>query len=91
MHGLYGDKYTFVWSDFKNMHSQIRFSCKQHGEQRRSAEVLLKGKGCAYCNGKFYPPDWIKNARAVHGEKYEYDDSRTTQSVSDYNRKECNV
>ena len=91
MHELYGDKYTFVWSDFKNRYSQIRFACKQHGEQHSSAKVLLKGKGCAYCNGKFYPPDWIKNARAVHGEKYEYDESRTPRIVSDLIRYKCPV
>ena len=89
MHELYGDKYTFVWSDFKNRYSQIRFTCKQHGEQQRSARVLLEGKGCAYCNGKFYPPDWIKNARSVHGEKYEYDESRPPRAIFDYIRYKC--
>lgn len=91
MHELYGDKYTFVCSDFKNKQSMIRFICKEHGEQRRSVTGLLDGKGCAYCNGKFYPPDWIKNARAVHGEKYEYDESRPPQRVSDIIRYKCPV
>ena len=91
MHELYGDKYTFVWSDFKNKQSMIRFTCKEHGEQRRSVTGLLDGKGCAYCNGKFYPPDWIKNARAVHGEKYEYDESLPPQRVSDIIRYKCPV
>ena len=91
MHELYADKYTFVWSDFKNKQSMIRFTCKEHGEQRRSVTGLLDGKGCAYCNGKFYPPDWIKNARAVHGEKYEYDESRPPRTTSDYIRYKCPV
>ena len=91
MHELYGDKYTFVWSDYKNKQSMIRFTCKEHGEQRRSVTGLLEGKGCAYCNGKFYPPDWIKNARAVHGEKYEYDESRPPRKTSDYIRYKCPV
>lgn len=91
MHELYGDKYTFVWSDFKNKQSMIRFTCKEHGEQQRSVTGLLDGKGCAYCNGKFYPPDWIKNARAVHGEKYEYDENRPPQRVSDIIRYKCPV
>lgn len=91
MQELYGDKYTFVWSDFNNKQSMIRFTCKEHGEQRRSVTGLLDGKGCAYCNGKFYPPDWIKNARAVHGEKYEYDESRPPQRVSDIIRYKCPV
>lgn len=89
MHELYGDKYTFAWSDFKNKQSMIRFTCKEHGEQRRSVTGLLDGKGCAYCNGKFYPPDWIKNARAVHGEKYEYDESRPPRAIFDYIRYKC--
>ena len=91
MHELYGDKYTFVWSDLKNRQSLIRFTCKEHGEQLRSVTGLLDGKGCAYCNGKFYPPDWIKNARAVHGEKYEYDESRPPRITSDYIRYKCPV
>lgn len=91
MHELYGDKYTFVWSDFNNNQSMIRFTCKEHGEQRRSVTGLLDGKGCAYCNGKFYPPDWIKNARAVHGEKYEYDESRPPQRATDIIRYKCPV
>ena len=91
MHELYGDKYTFVWSDFNNRQSMIRFICKEHGEQRRSVTGLSDGKGCAYCNGKFYPPDWIKNARAVHGEKYEYDESRPPQRGADYIRYKCPV
>ena len=91
MHELYGDKYTFVWSDFNNKQSLIRFTCKEHGEQRRSVTGLLDGKGCAYCNGKFYPPEWIKNARAVHGEKYEYDESRPPRTTSDIIRYKCHV
>ena len=91
MHELYGDKYAFVWSDYKNKRSMIRFTCKEHGEQRRSVTGLLDGKGCAYCNGKFYSPDWIKNARAVHGEKYEYDESRPPRITSDYIRYKCPV
>ena len=91
MHELYGDKYTFVWSDFKNKESLIRFTCKEHGEQQRIVAGLLDGKGCAYCNGKFFPPDWIKNARAVHGEKYEYDENRPPQRSSDIIRYKCPV
>lgn len=91
MRELYGDKYVFEWSDFKNKQSLIRFTCKKHGEQRRSARVLLEGKGCEYCNGKLWAPDWIKNARAVHGDKYEYDESRPPRLASDYIRYKCPV
>lgn len=91
MHELYGDKYVFEWGDFENKQSLIRFTCKEHGEQRYSVTWLLGGKGCDYCNGKFYPPDWIKNARAVHGDKYEYDASRSPMNASGYIRYRCPV
>lgn len=91
MQELYGDKYTFVWSDFKYKSTQIRFHCPEHGEQKRSARVLLEGKGCEYCNGKFYPPDWIKNARKVHGDKYEYDENQPPKVIADYIRYKCPV
>lgn len=91
MRELYDDKYVFEWIDFKNKKSLIRFTCKEHGEQRYSVTHLLGGKGCDYCNGKFYPSDWIKNARAVHGDKYEYDTSRPPKCATDFIRFRCPV
>ncbi len=93
MYELYGDKYTFAWNDLKEIgkSTQIRFNCKQHGEQHRAVNDLLEGKGCKYCNGSFYPLDWLKNARAVHGDKYEYDESRPPRISSDYIRYKCPI
>ena len=92
MRELYGPRrYKFMWEDYKDKDSQIRFHCRRHGWQRRSVTVLLEGKGCEYCNGKFYPPDWIKNARKVHGDKYEYDESQPPKVVADYIRYKCPV
>lgn len=91
MFDLYGDKYKFYWEDYKNTDSMIRFSCALHGEQKRRASALRGGNGCLYCNGKFYPPDWIKNAKAVHGNKYEYDESKPPKTQASYIRYKCPI
>ena len=83
---LYEKKYKFHWEDYKNRDSLIRFTCMQHGEQIRRAYALKSGNGCLYCNGKFYPPDWIKNAKAAHGDKYEYDECKPPTSLNSYIR-----
>lgn len=72
MHELYGNRFDFSKSVYVNMHTPITFICNKHGEQRAYPQALLEGKGCKYCEGKFYPPDWIKMAQAVHGNKYQY-------------------
>lgn len=72
MNELYGDRYDFSKSKFKGKSSSVTYICPTHGKQRSKASTLLNGKGCEYCNGKWYAPDWKEYARAVHGEKYEY-------------------
>jgi len=89
MLNLYGDEYKFHWEDYKNANSMIRFSCALHGEQKRRASALREGGGCLYCNGKFFPPDWIKNAEAVHGNRYKYDESKPPTKLSSYIRYKC--
>jgi len=89
MKELYGDRFVFHFEDYKTCDSMIRFTCKDHGEQNMSVPTLLNGKGCKYCNGKFYPADWLKKARAVHGDKYEYDETRPPRKIADYIRYKC--
>lgn len=74
---IYGEKYVFHWEDYKRKRSRIRVECKLHGEHKISANTILNGTACVYCNGYFYPKDWIRNAKAVHGDKYIYDEEKT--------------
>ena len=55
-----------------NMHTKVTAVCSKHGEITHEAKWFLSGKGCEYCNGKFYAPHWKRYARAVHGDKYKY-------------------
>lgn len=63
---------TFKRKRNVSMKTKITAICAKHGEITHTAEWWLNRKGCEYCNGKFFSGDWIKNAKAVHGDKYEY-------------------
>lgn len=63
--------------------TKITAICSKHGAITHDAQWWLDGKGCEYCHGKFWPQDWIKNAQAVHGDKYQYTGDAPTNK-SDY-------
>ena len=63
---------TFERKPNVSMKTKITAVCINHGQIIHDAKWWLDGKGCDYCNGKFWPADWIKNAQAVHGNKYQY-------------------
>lgn len=63
---------TFKRKRNVSMQTKITAICAKHGQITHPAGYWLSGKGCEYCNGKLFPADWIKNAKAVHGDKYEY-------------------
>ena len=88
---LYDEKYVFHWEDYKCKTSRIRVECKLHGEHKVSVYSILHGGACSYCNGQFYPKDWIKNAKEVHGDKYVYDEEKPPRRKTDYIRYKCPV
>ena len=88
---IYDEKYVFHWEDYKCKTSLIRVECKLHGEHKVSVSSILHGGACGYCNGRLYPKDWIKNAKAVHGDKYVYDESKPPRIKSDRIRYKCPI
>ena len=88
---IYDEKYVFHWEDYKCKTSLIRVECKLHGEHKVSVYSILHGGACGYCNGRLYPKDWIKNAKAVHGDKYIYDESKPPRIKSDRIRYKCPI
>ena len=88
---IYGDKYAFHWEDYICKTSRIRVECKLHGEHKASVYSILHGCACGYCNGRLYPKDWIKNAKAVHGDKYIYDESKPPRVKLDRIRYKCPI
>lgn len=68
--------------------SKVKATCHKHGEIEHDAKWWLDGKGCEYCNGKFFPPEWKDIAIKRHGNKYEYV-GEPPRTMSDYIRYIC--
>jgi very-short-patch-repair endonuclease len=76
---VHGDKYDYSLIDYKNMFSKIRVICLKHGEFVKEAKSFLKGGGCKKCfdekrgeSQRLTTKDFIKRAKGVHGNKYDY-------------------
>lgn len=73
MHQLYDvTELDFMTSEFKNTGAKVTAYCRKHGAITHYASYWLDGKGCEYCNGKFYPQDFLQMARKAQGQEYTY-------------------
>lgn len=73
MHQLYdATELDFLTSEFKNTNAKVTAYCRKHGAITHPAKYWLEGKGCEYCNGQFYPPDFLQRARKAQGQEYTY-------------------
>lgn len=73
IHQLYdATELDFLTSEFKNTNAKVTAYCRKHGAIAHPAKYWLEGKGCEYCNGKFYPPDFLQMARKAQGQEYTY-------------------
>ena len=76
---VHGDKYDYSKSVYVGALKKLIVICKEHGEFLVIAsDHLNKKTGCSKCAGKHTPTpgEFIKLARKVHGDKYDY--SKTT-------------
>lgn len=90
MHKLYdATNLDFMTSEFHGLKKKVTAYCRKHGFITHYAEHWLDGKGCEYCNGKFYPPDFLRLAREKHGNKYQYRDIKNIKSTQNYIRIHC--
>lgn len=90
MHHLYdATNLDFMTSEYHGLKKKVTAYCHKHGFITHYAEHWLEGKGCEYCNGKFYPPDFLRLAREKHGNKYQYRDIKNIKSTQNYIRIHC--
>lgn len=79
---VHGDKYTYRFDQGKN---RVTVICPEHGEFVQNRYSHLSGCGCKECyrerrknknkDQKLLTERWIKKARSVHGDKYDYSKS----------------
>ena len=74
---VHGDKYDYSKVVYKNNKETVCIICKEdeHGEFYQTPASHLKGCGCPKCNRgskKLTTEDFIKRAKKVHGDLYDY-------------------
>lgn len=76
---VHGDKYNYSKVEYVNNKTKVCIICPEHGEFWQTPNEHLSGRGCYFCgleknsNSKMITTDeWIRRARKVHGDKYDY-------------------
>ncbi|MDB2405686.1 DUF723 domain-containing protein [Arcobacteraceae bacterium] len=77
---VHGDKYDYIKTVYKTAHKEITVICPNHGEFITTPSNHFAGKGCKLCGHESASraktstnEAFIKKARAIHGDKYNYD------------------
>lgn len=72
---VHGDKYDYDKVEYKNMKTKVRIYCKKcdkYFEQTPEHHILQKN-GCPFCQNKNVTTDeFIRKAKSVHGNLYDY-------------------
>jgi hypothetical protein len=72
---VHGDKYDYSLAVYKNNSTKIKIKCLKHGEFEQTPNGHISAKnGCPYCVGNKLLGNvvFIKKAKAVHGDRYDY-------------------
>ena len=72
---IHGDKYDYSKVNYINAHAKVCIICPEHGEFWQTPIKHVNSKnGCPYCanNIKHTTAWFIKKAKQVHGDKYDY-------------------
>lgn len=82
---IHGDNYVYSKVEYENDKTKVCIICPEHGEFWQTPNNHLKGKGCPSCYGnkKLTIEEFIKKAKEIHGDKYDY--SKVEYKNIDYN------
>ena len=77
---VHGDKYDYSKVKYVNVSTKVCIICPEHGEFWQTPSQHLSGRGCQKCGynqvwekrGRTTTEDFIKRAREVHGNKFDY-------------------
>lgn len=82
---VHGERYDYGRVEYMNSKTNVTIVCRVHGSFQQEAGVHLRGHGCSRCGNAHSPTteEWIRRARAVHGERYDYSSSEYSGSKAD--------
>ena len=71
---IHCNKYDYSKIDYKDSATKICIICPTHGEFYQKPYDHLSGKGCSRCSvtQRLTTEEFIKRAKEVHGDKYDY-------------------
>ena len=71
---IHGNKYDYSKVKYVNNKAKVCIICPEHGEFWQTANMHLQGNGCKICGGnkKKTIEEFIKEAREIHEDKYDY-------------------
>lgn len=72
---IHGQKYGYSDVNYVNAQTEVPIFCKKHGIFYQKPLIHLRGAGCAQCSFEkrtMSLEEFIKRAREVHGDKYDY-------------------
>jgi len=76
----HGDRYDYSLVDYRGTGKKVRIICREHGPFEQLVSDHTDGHGCPQCGAKqsldaqrWSTEDFIQRARAVHGDRYDYD------------------
>jgi hypothetical protein len=79
---VHGDKYDYSKVEYVNNRTEVIIICPIHGEFKVIPDSHLRGTNCPFCgeinrriNKTSNLESWIKKAKKVHGDKYDYSKS----------------
>ena len=70
-----GDSFDFSESVYRGANKLVTAKCPVHGEVTMRADAFLEGRGCKQCyydRKRDTVEDFIRKARSVHGDRYDY-------------------
>ena len=94
---LFNGFYSVLGLCKKSGRPAIRLLCKKHGEFTQRASHYFKGIGCNECGHEsssvkrsLTTTDFINKAKGIHGDKYDYSETKYTRSIRKV-RIKCNI
>ena len=71
---VHGNKYDYSLVNYDKAIKKVKIICHSHGIFEQSPNQHLSGRGCPICAGnlKSNTEDFIKKAKKVHDDKYDY-------------------
>lgn len=76
---VHGDKYDYSKVYYRGCLESVTIICPEHGEFKQKPMIHLRNHGCPKCgkietrkSNEQTTEEWIKKAKSIHGDKYDY-------------------